>query len=237
MITALDLTQRQSGRLLEQAIRAQAPVDIEPRNFPDGEHFAGFIAARSGSVLTLQLGPGAPRHFALPLVGAFCEVRAPLGGQVFLFTTCVLDVVEAGTHTQLLTSMPEIVQVANRRRHERTSASVACAVVVSSPTGSHMAGVMENISPTGMACSFADAVMADLWVGDDVQVAFELAGFDETYELSAIICNKTHQREKRTYLVGLEFKVIAPADRESLNRMRGRLNEIMIAIARQEGAR
>ena len=76
MVNALDLTQRQSASLLEQAVRTQARLEIEPRNLPDGEILTASIVGRQGTSLVVTLQRNPSQVPPLAMIGAW------LGGMV-----------------------------------------------------------------------------------------------------------------------------------------------------------
>lgn len=239
MLSALDLTQRQASRLLEQAIRTRARLNIEAQSHQVGSGFRGVLVAREGNVLTVELFPRVEGVPPISLIGSFCEVGSQMAGELFFFTSCVLDVIEAGGPTRLLLSMPELIQVANRRRFERTNTTVASHVrLVQQNRPQAATGLMANISATGLAFTLGVTECEDpVLLGDDVRVQFELAGFDETFELPAVICNKHVSADRQRLLVGLEFAVKDDdlVARHTLARVHAMLNEMMSESSSLEG--
>lgn len=239
MVNALDLTQRQSARLLEQAVRTQARLEIEPRNLPDGEILTASIVGRQGTSLVVSLNRNPSQLPPLALIGAFCEVRSTMLGQIFLFTSCVVDVVDAAGRTRLTLSLPDIIQVANRRRHERNGSPVASTVRLTGADGQPLgAGPLANLSADGLACTIDWTETADEpLVGDELRVSFELAGIDESFELPAVVCNKSRQRDSSQLLVGLEFTRTEGNDASTLalNRVRSLLTEMMSQFTKSDG--
>lgn len=239
MLSALDLTDRQASRLLEQAIRCRAKLHIEPQNRVDGHTLRGVLVAREANVLTIELMPCVSGPPPISLVGVFCELRSQMAGELFLFTTCVLDVVEGSGPTRLLVTVPELIQVANRRRFERTNTTIASHVrLITSGAVAPAAGLMANISPTGLALTLPmDGGDDPVLLGDDVRVQFELAGFDETFELPAVVCNKHTSSDRQRRLIGLEFAVKEDdlVARHTLARVHAMLNEMMTSSTPLEG--
>jgi c-di-GMP-binding flagellar brake protein YcgR len=171
---------------------------------------------------------------ALPLtvlIGAFCEVQTILSGELYTFTTCVLDVVEDGFPGRVLMAIPETIQVANRRQFERTNATVASQVRLRTDAQAAPAvGLLANVSADGVACNLPGTTLDQaLVLGDEVLVSFELAGFDGLFELPAILANKTVTRDRRQLSLGLKFNVRAddPTAQHTLERVRAALYELM----------
>lgn len=231
MLDALDLTPRQANRLLEQAVRAAARLEIEPRSFPDGRSVRAVLKGREGSTLLAEVSSVPPDMPAISLMGAFCEVRSALSGQIFIFTSCVLDVIDAIGPVRLSLAVPEIIQVTNRRRFERTNATVASEVylLIDDETCGGPGG-LANISPDGLGCTFpAEGLDERVLVGEPLRVRFEIAGFDEEFELPALVCNKTLSRDQKQITIGLEFDLARTGkqDARMLERVRGMLNQLM----------
>jgi c-di-GMP-binding flagellar brake protein YcgR len=231
MQLAIDLTPRQAVRVLEQALRMQADLEMEPRNLPDDQTLRGKLLGREGELLSVRIQDD---KLALPLtvlIGAFCDVRTVLSGEMYTFTTYVLDVIEDAKPGRVLLVVPESVQVANRRQFERTNATVASRIRVwSGPSATPAVGLLANVSADGIACNLpGTALDGELALGDRLRVNFELAGFDEAFELPVILCNKTLKRDQQQLSLGLKFD--APTDdpvaQHALQRVRAALFELM----------
>jgi hypothetical protein len=239
MQLAIDLTPRQAARVLEQALRASAELEIEPRNLPENEPLRGTLQRREGELLAVQMRD-APAAVPLSvLIGAFCEVRTVLSGELYTFSTCVLDVIDAPSLARLLMVVPEAIQVTNRRQFERTNATVASQVrlwVGSQPAPAM--GLLANVSADGMACNLpGTALDKTLALGDELRVCFELAGFDGVFELPAVLCNKILTRDEQLLSLGLKFNVRpeCPADQHTLERVRTALVELMANTTDKDG--
>jgi hypothetical protein len=68
-------------------------------------------------------------------------------------------------------------------------------------------------------------------------VQFELAGFDETFELPAVVCNKHLSADRQRLLIGLEFAVKDDdlVARHTLARVHALLNEMMSESSQSDG--
>lgn len=239
MQLAIDLTPRQAARVLEQALRAKAELELEPRNLPDGDPLHGKLLGREGELLAVQVHDPPSAVPLSVLIGAFCEVETVLSGELHRFSTCVLDVVEDPPPRRLLVVVPETIQVANRRQFERTNATVASQVRlwVGSQPGPAI-GLLANVSADGLACNLpGTALDKDLALGDELRVHFELAGFDETFELPVVLCNKMLTQDKHQLSLGMNFNVRpeCPTDRNTLERLRAALVELMANSADMDG--
>lgn len=235
---ALDLTPRQAARALEQAVRARARVELEPRNRPDSDVLSGVIGCRQGFLLRIDLPTLAPGAILIDLIGSFCDARVEMGDELYLFTTNVLDVVDDLEPPRLLLASPEHLQVLNRRRFERTNAVIASQARVLSVGHPTAVGLLASVSASGVALNLPGVDADDyLYVGDAVRVNFELAGFPGRFELPAVICNKSFNADRSVLTTGLEFALDA-ADASAaheLARLQAALCELTTQLSESEG--
>ncbi|WP_320046871.1 PilZ domain-containing protein [uncultured Ilyobacter sp.] len=239
MQLAIDLTARQAARVVEQAVRAQPEIELEPRNLPEDEPLRGKLIGREGEMLAVELASMRAATPLAVLMGAFCEIRVQLSGEMYLFTTHVLDAAEDGKQQRIMIAQPDMVQVLNRRGFERTNATVASQVRVRVPSQPSPAiGLLANVSPDGLACNLPGTALDHaLALGDELRVSFELAGFDEIFELPCVLRNKDIMRDKQQLFLGLEFNVRTgdKADELGLQRLRAALYELMTDMTNLDG--
>ena len=231
MQLAIDLTPRQAARVLEQALRAQAELEVEPRNLPDGGPMPAKLLGREGELIAVQISDTQRGLPVSVLIGAFCEVQMVLSRELYMFSTCILDAAEDAEPPRVLMISPEAIQVANRRQFERTNVTVASQVRVwTAAEETPAVGLLANVSADGLACNLPTmALDAMLALGDSVRVSFELAGFDESFELPAILCNKALTHDRQQLCLGLQFDVRPddPVALHTLLRVRGVLFQLM----------
>lgn len=238
MLLTVDLNPRHAARVLEQAARNRALLELEARCRPDNETITAKLIRVEGRLLCIELTRG-QNVAPLDLMGAFCEVRLLLAEQLYFFTTCVLDVPDGDPPNRLLVSAPDLVQVANRRRFERTDATAASQVrVYPRGTAAPLVGLIQSISAGGMCCVIPGAGADELLlVGDPVRIQFELAGVAEWFELPAVICTKQLDEPAAQLKLGLEFCAdrADPAQANALDRFRTILTEIFGDLGETEG--
>ena len=239
MQLALDLTPRQAARVVEQAVRSQASLEIEPRNLPDGKPVSAKLLGREGELLSVQVDQ---QQLGLPqsvLIGAFCEIRTELSGELYVFTTCVLDVVEDPPPGRVLMVIPDAIQVMNRRQFERTNATVASQVRIwAGAQQTPSIGLLANVSADGIACNLPGTALDQLVaLGDELRASFELAGFDEVFELPVVVCNKALTADRQQLSLGLKFNVHADdvAAQHALERVRAALAHLMTNSTNLDG--
>lgn len=239
MQLTIDLTPRQAARVLAQALRAQARLQIEPRNLPEGETLRGQLTGREGDLLVIELTDD---QHALPLtvlIGAYCEVQTVLSGELYTFSTYVLDVAKGGHRTQALMVAPQTIEVANRRQFERTVATVASQVRVwTAAQQVPTVGLLADVSVNGLACNIPGTGLDEaLAIGDGLRVSFEIAGFDEVFELPVILCNKAITPDKQQLSLGVQFNAQPddPVAQHTLQRIRAALLKLTTDSTEMDG--
>lgn len=238
MQMTFDLSQRQSSRVLEQALRTQAEFTIEPRSWGGEAALTGVLQSRQGKLLAIRIGTRNSTRPLNELINSFCDICMMMTGDQYLFTSCVLDVSDAESGL-LYFSQPDVIHVANRRGFERTNVHIASQVRIC-PSGQSVAsvGLMTNISPTGLACSVPGLELEEsLCVGDNLRVIFELAGASGNFNLNAQVCDKRVRREKQQLELGLSFAVATndQAGLQTLQRLRRFLAQLFVDFTKTDG--
>jgi hypothetical protein len=189
MLTALDLTSSQMSRVIAQAVRLRAKLEIEP--YPDAcSHLIwASVEGRENNCLRVDLVDGYEEGLPNALVGAYCDVRTVLSGQLYLFTTTVLELHDRTNPPRLLLAEPENMQVANRRRFVRKAPAdpVTIELISKTATRGMLAGDLWNIGANGLA----------------VRVTLPWSG--EPFDLEASVCSKGNTPEPDHLITGLEF--------------------------------
>lgn len=239
MVGNLDLTSAQVARVLEQAVRVHAALRLEARPMGlQGRPFRGTILAREHSLLRIQ--PDAPPDLGDPtLLGAFCDVELVLSGELYQFSTCIVDVGTTVSPT-LLIAIPPAIQVANRRRYVRRSPNDSLQVSLHLPgADSPLLAELLNVAPTGLAVRGHRTDLDDvIFVGDGLRVGLDIPPVGEAFDLPAIICGKSLDEDKQRMTVGLEFEVNAtPSDLLALNRFRAYLCDPAVGFVETDGAK
>lgn len=214
----MPLQPKQTARLIEQAVRCRAAIELEPRNRVGNEPLRGVLTGREDHLLALELRDGAG-GVLLDLVGACAEARFAMQDQLYLFSTSVLDVVDEQNPPRLLLTEPDLINAINRRRFERTNGVISSQVRLYPEDGAppHV-GLLGSVSIGGLSCELPGTQLDErLYVGDPARVEFELAGLESEFKLPVVICTKSFNRDKTVLSVGLEFQTPppgSPAERE-----------------------
>jgi hypothetical protein len=207
MLVTLDLTARQAARVLSQAVRTRAKLEIEPRPEAYGMLLWGSFAAREPDLLLVELYEGTRELPLNSLIGAMCEVRTILSGQLCLFSTFVVDAADSTVPQRITLALPQTIQVANRRRFARKTATEPIPLRLSIPgSQTPFVAMLSNISPSGVGCRVVSRDLDEiLFIGDQVTLEFVLPWSNDVYTLPASVCSKSPAGPAGQLTVGFEF--------------------------------
>lgn len=199
MAYALELSDRQSTRTLEQAVRHRAPLFVCPRVRPDEEILhgrlvgietpAGWRSHRTCLVAMIERVESAAsqdragdavhavvtQDDCADLIGTYCDVAIVLGDHRYLFSADVVTVqdgTEEEAAARLYIAKPDTIQVAQRRRFWRFRPAQSSRVELTwrSPDGTTTEGI-------GWLCNVsADglACRVDARVSDQIGIGEEI---------------------------------------------------------------
>lgn len=226
MISSLDLTERQAARVLEQAVRLRAKLEIEPRPETHIEPLWGIIAGREQDLLSVELLGARGEAPVRSLMGCMCDTRTILAGQLYMFETAIVDVSERTAPIRIALTAPTVIRVANRRRFGRR-APVDAVPVRLLPAGAAqpIIGALSDLSRTGLGVRVARAGADELLlIGDQVDTEFSLPWSKTVYALAASVCSKTACQGSDEMAIGLEFSPIDATQQASLELLRATLD-------------
>lgn len=176
MLATIDLTQRQAARVLAQALRTRVRLEIESRS-REGT-ISGSLAGAENSTLCVELHDHGVDTPLAGQIGSFCDIRAVLSGHLYLFSTCIVDVLESTVPQRLLLAIPDTVQIVNRRQFNRTIAQEHIALHLWPGGTQHpFVGTLTDIGPAGLGCQMPRRDLEHLLlIDDEVRVRFQLPG-------------------------------------------------------------
>lgn len=232
MRVALELPARQASRILEQALRKQATFKFELCNGPDTISFEARFFERADDLLALEvinLPDDCDPH---TWIGQYFDASMELSEELYLFTSSVMDC-PGSDGSRILVSVPETITVVNRRRFERTNATIASQTrFFFDGDGQGFLGLLSSISGSGLAANLPDTACDPVaLVGDVVRVRFELPGFEGDFELPGVLCSKSIEQATQQMRLGVEFEIgddMGAAD--DLQRLRACLAEMTINL-------
>lgn len=221
MLLALDLTARQAARVLAQALRCRVKLEIEPRPETCTTLLWGTLVSGERDLLKVDLHDFGDDVSLAALTGATCDVRSLIGGELYLFSTFIVEATENTVPQRLVLATPELIQVANRRRVMRKTPHEPVPLRLTLPSSPQpFVAELANIGQGGIGCRLAQGELEQLLlIGDEVQLEFVLPWSSEVYRLPAIVCGKTAYADDRV-VVGFEFRTPDPAAAAALERLR-----------------
>ena len=235
MKVALELPPRQAARVIEQALRQNQEFQLEFCRGGETFDMTGTFFERAGELIGLEIKQRPDEVNPPELIGMYFDGRMTLADQLYMFTASVIDCSDENPN-RILVSNPEALTVINRRRFERTNATIAAQARFffgQSTTG--YLGLLASVSGSGLAANLPDdSCDAKALVGDPVRVRFELPGFEGDFELPGEICSKSIEPETKQMQLGVEFEIqddLSAAD--DLVRLRSCLAEMTINLTEE----
>ena len=237
MLAAIDLTHRQATRVLEQALRARARVEIEPRM--QEQTICGLLVSREDGLLRVELHDHGDDWSLTSLVGAFCDVQAVLSGEMYRFCSCIMTAAQDAVPQSLSLGIPDVIQVSNRRRFDRKTMPESPPLSLwAEGAAGPLQGTLTEIGLGGLGCRLPRQ-QADDWllIDDPVRLEFRLPGAGDPFELAATVCGKTGAGDGEAVIVGLEFKVppVGYAKDPTFARLRSVLSSEHTGPSRMDG--
>jgi hypothetical protein len=225
VFAVIDLTHRQAARVLEQALRGGARVEIEPRN--RDATLVGHLCDRERDILRVSLQDLGQDWPLTGLIGAFCDVRAALLGEQYQFCTCVVDALHEPPRQELLLAVPDVLQVLNRRRFDRKVLREQLLVQIwPNEADAPLLGTLVDIGLAGLGCELPRREAEEqLLIDEPTRVQFQIPGATELLNLPAVVCVKTATPEGQYLHVGVEFLV--PESGDPAEAMLARLRNVL----------
>jgi hypothetical protein len=225
MLVALDLTARQAVRVLNQALQEHARLEIDPRPIFLASPLVGALESAERDCLVVQLTENPGHVSPATLLGAMCDVRTMLSGQLYLFSAPVLEATE-GPVPRLRLGRPTAIQVANRRQFARRTPTETVPVRLLVPGAAQpLVAQITNLSRSGLGCHGPRRELDEtLLIGDQIQVEFMLPWAPQVYRLPATVCTKNASPDQTRLNVGLEFAAHDAASRANLELLRSVLD-------------
>jgi len=202
---AIELNERQSARVIEDAVRGQAQIVFEIAGDVSGPHCGQFSSAY-GDLLLIKLSRPLPGR-APSMTGRYIDVQLH-GDERYLFTTHIAqDSTVAGPYT-IAIQRPGTVHLLQRRRFWRArlepSSQVRLMTVLGAKTLAHDAAML-NVGADGLACRVEPRYASCYHTGDTVEVVFSLPDAQARFTFLSVVRSETPCSEGATIL-GLQFE-------------------------------
>ena len=242
MSYAIDLSERQSVRTLEQASRHGVELQIFPRSNPDHPPILCHLVtddqprpfglprrfliavvnyAPDSDETPVPLPPSPDREFCAELSGTYCDVTFNMGGHRYLFSTDVANVEIDAEQDRIAfwLTRPAVIQVAQRRAYRRIRLAQSSQVNLKWAEDDHGMssgiGWLCNISKAGIACRTEPPVADRLCIGEPLQVEFAFSPeTSERFQLDGVLCSKTPAGTHGKIILGIQF-LIGPGHESS----------------------
>ncbi|MCP4591000.1 MAG: hypothetical protein GY842_09665 [bacterium] len=203
---AVELDERQSRRLLEQAARTRATVSVALNIREDNSPLDGVLLSAGGRGLLVETLPD-DRHDPTALVSRYCEITLHLDQAQYIFSTTVMDahVEDQGTRLELV--QPPHLWVIQRRKYQRRDLrdDTPVRITAAASSGSDAVAALLNISTGGLACRVSRSD-ADLWaIGEQLDLEFSVADCPDTFCFPAYLHSKTAGATAGQTILSLEF--------------------------------
>jgi hypothetical protein len=229
MAFSFELNDRQSARVLEQAIRTSLAMRLDSQNGIEAEPLSVQLLADESERLTFSFAGGQAHLAERYLPGQYCQVQFALNGGIYMISVHIVawDLAQE----RLWTSRPKMVQLLERRKFVRTSLAARSPVVLRWVDRDGLAEAsLFNIGGGGLAFKISKDVGDSILVGDLMEAAFELPGLPRHLNFKISICNKTLASDGASVVVGAQF-LEAPEDSQA-----GALDELRRFLATQQQA-
>jgi hypothetical protein len=203
---AIDISERQSRRVLEQAVRMQSQLLIEPVGIPE-RTILGFIASGDSDVLIAEL-TGPPHPWLRELVGRNAGVQL-FQEERYLFNSKILGGPTWHEGEQITLQCPRVLQVMQRRRFWRARLAPSSLVSLRWTHGGRPLqtnGPLLNVSSEGLACKLDGGAAQSISVGGRVQVEFRIPQSAGAFHFDAVVRNCSPTSDE-TWILGMEFRV------------------------------
>ncbi len=242
MSYAIDLSERQSIRTLEQAARHGVELRLFPRHDPDHPPIlchlepddqprtfglprrfliAVINPAPDPAETPVPLPPPPDAQACLALAGTYCDADFHLGGHRYLFSTDVanVDIDAEQDRIALWLARPAVIQVAQRRAYRRIRLAQSSQVNLKWAEDDHGMssgiGWLCNISKAGLACRTEPPIADRLCIGEPLQVEFSFSpDTSERFQFDAVLCSKTPAGTQGKIILGIQF-VVGPGHESS----------------------
>jgi hypothetical protein len=226
---SFELNDRQSARVIEQAIRTGTPMRLEPQHANGGEPLSVQLTESDDQCLTFRFASSQAAGGCGLLPGQYCQVQFSLSGAMYLMSVHVVDLDQQ--QACMRTSRPKKAQLLERRKFTRTRLASRTPVLIRWLNEDRLAEAsLFNVAGGGLAFKIGKEFADRILVGDVMEAVFELAGLPRRFPFKISICNKTVASDNVSVIVGAQF-LEGPQDGQA-----GPLDELRRFLAAREQA-
>ncbi len=227
MSFCFELDERQSARVIEQAIRGGVPVRLEPHHASTCEPFGMQMIDAESECLVFRFAASQAEYAARLVPGQICQAQFSVAGGIHTINVHVLEI--DLPNNRMRTSRPEAVQILERRRFVRAQLAGCTKVQVRWLDRDRSAEtILFNIGGGGLALRIGRGLGDEIHVGDLMEATFELPGLPRRFQFKISICNKTVASDEASVIVGVQFEQAAEDGKA------GELDELRRFLATQQ---
>jgi len=213
VIAAVNLDPKTSARILQEAVQAHHQVVLRTPAMRDAS-VNGYLISVDDRALLLEV-TGRPALDFASLIDTSCEVQL-FGDQRYIFNATITAAPKWGESRSLAVSRPATIKVLDRRRFARAKLAASSMVTLQwTRRGAlhRQSASLLNISVDGLACRIDDAAAAASINGaSDLLVSFRLPNHTRSFELRAVVANRT-PASAGGVILGLQYDTAAvPTD-------------------------
>lgn len=204
-----ELGEKQSARVLAQAVRMRSPVWAEAITQTTSRSLTGFLSHLDSQILQFDVqGDRATREETLP--GQYYQMVINLSDSRYMTVADLIEVQESSSSQTLIFARPISLQVLQRRRLARWTPGKAQPVYMSweGPDGQMTApsmGQLSDLSLGGLSVRLPDTVDGCLFIGERVSVRFSLSTRQAEFATWATVCHKHVDVDHNEVIVGMQF--------------------------------
>jgi c-di-GMP-binding flagellar brake protein YcgR len=204
-----ELGEKQSARVLAQAVRMRSPVWAEAITQATARSVTGFLSHLDSQILQLDIqGDHATAAETLP--GQYYQMVINLSDSRYMTVADLLETQEAGSSQTLIFARPASLQVLQRRRLARWMPGKAQPVYISweGPNGQMTApsmGQLNDLSLGGLSVRLPDTADGCLFIGERVSVRFSLSTRQAEFATWATVCHKHVDADHSEVILGMQF--------------------------------
>lgn len=200
-----ELTDRQSARVLERAIRERVAIRLDPHYSSGLDPFKVQLLSDEPEMLAFRILDDSSQAGQGLIPGQYCQAQFSLAEAAYLLNVYVVDIDPA--ERILRTGRPKLVQILERRKFVRCQVAPSVAVAVRRlGKADGESATLFNIGGGGLAFRIGKSRAEQIAIGDVLETQFELAGLPNRLELSVEVCNKTLASDNESVIIGAQFR-------------------------------
>ncbi len=223
---SFELNDRQSARVIQQAIRTGAAMHLEPHHAKGGEALSVQLTGSDDKCLTFRFASSQAARDSGLIPGQYCQVQFYYNDAMYLISVHIVDMDEE--QACMRTSRPKMAQILERRKFGRSRLAARTPVIIRWLEEDRLAEAsLFNVAGGGMAFKISKESGDRILVGDVLEAAFELPGLPRRAPFKISICNKTVASDNASVIVGAQF-LEGPQDGQA-----GALDELRRFLAAQ----